>query len=283
MLGAKVKTYDNARWFTFRSINDTLMVEKGAYVKTIAIVNQKGGVGKTTTAINLAAYLARLGKKVLLVDLDPQGNATSGLGIDKYASEHSLYDVLVKGVSIDIVRHSTNVDKVDLIPSNHNLSGAEIDLVSVADREHVLSSVLSKAEGEYDICLIDCPPSLGLLSVNGLVAADYVFVPVQTEFYAMEGMGQLVQTIQRIQQNLNPSLSILGVVLTMYDSRTSLSSQVRQEVERVFGDLVFKTVIPRNVRLAEAPSHGEPIVQYDKWSKGARSYKALAKEVLNRL
>lgn len=259
------------------------MVEKGAYVKTIAIVNQKGGVGKTTTAINLAAYIARTGKKVLLVDLDPQGNATSGLGVDKYANEQSLYDVLVKGVNIDIVRHTTNTDKVDLIPSNHNLSGAEIDLVTVADREHVLAKVLAKVDEIYDICLIDCPPSLGLLSVNGLVAADYVFVPVQTEFYAMEGMGQLVQTIQRIQQNLNPTLSILGVVLTMYDSRTSLSGQVRQEVERVFGDLVFKTVIPRNVRLAEAPSHGEPIAQYDKWSKGARSYKALAKEVLNRL
>jgi len=259
------------------------MVEKGAYVKTIAIVNQKGGVGKTTTAINLAAYLARMGKKVLLVDLDPQGNATSGIGVDKYDNNESLYDVLVKGVSIDIVRHTTNVERVDLLPSNHNLSGAEIDLVSVADREHVLSKVLAGVHSQYDICMIDCPPSLGLLSVNGLVAADYVFVPVQTEFYAMEGMGQLVQTIQRIQQKLNPTLSILGVVLTMYDTRTTLSSQVRQEVERVFGDLVFNTVIPRNVRLAEAPSHGEPIIQYDKWSKGARSYKALAKEVLNRL
>lgn len=259
------------------------MVEKGANVKTIAIVNQKGGVGKTTTAINLAAYLARMGKNVLLVDLDPQGNATSGLGVDKYANEQSLYDVLVNGISIDIVRHSTNVDKVDLIPSNHNLSGAEIDLVSMKDRERVLSEVLKGERSQYDICIIDCPPSLGLLSINGLVASDYVFVPVQTEFYAMEGMGQLVQTIQRIQQGLNPTLSILGVVLTMYDARTSLSGQVKVEVERVFGDLVFKTVIPRNVRLAEAPSHGVPIIQYDKWSKGARSYKALAKEVLNRL
>ncbi len=259
------------------------MVEKGAYVKTIAIVNQKGGVGKTTTAINLAAYLARMGKKVLLVDLDPQGNATSGLGIDKYQNNQSLYDVLVADVSIDIVRHATNITGLDVIPSNHNLAGAEIDLVSVPERERVLQKVLVGCIEHYDVCLIDCPPSLGLLSVNGLVAADYVCIPVQTEFYAMEGMGQLVQTIQRIQQTLNPSLSILGVVLTMYDSRTSLSGQVRQEVERVFGNLVFKTVIPRNVRLAEAPSHGMAIAQYDKWSKGARSYKALAKECVNRL
>jgi chromosome partitioning protein len=259
------------------------MVEKGAYVKTIAIVNQKGGVGKTTTAINLAAFLARLGKKVLLVDLDPQGNATSGLGIDKYQNNQSLYDVLVADVSIDIVRHATNITGLDVIPSNHNLAGAEIDLVSVPERERVLQKVLVGCIEHYDVCLIDCPPSLGLLSVNGLVAADYVCIPVQTEFYAMEGMGQLVQTIQRIQQTLNPSLSILGVVLTMYDSRTSLSGQVRQEVERVFGNLVFKTVIPRNVRLAEAPSHGMAIAQYDKWSKGARSYKALAKECVNRL
>ena len=259
------------------------MVEKGANVKTIAIVNQKGGVGKTTTAINLAAYIARMGKTVLLVDLDPQGNATSGLGIDKYANEQSLYDVLAKAADINIVRHTTNIERLDILPSNHNLSGAEIDLVSIADREYVLATALKKLQGQYDVCLIDCPPSLGLLSVNGLVAADYVFVPVQTEFYAMEGMGQLVQTIQRIQQKLNPTLSILGVVLTMYDARTSLSSQVKEEVERVFGDLVFRTVIPRNVRLAEAPSHGEPIIKYDKWSKGARSYKALAKEVVNRL
>lgn len=251
--------------------------------RVIAVVNQKGGVGKTTTAINLAAYLARSGKKILLVDLDPQGNATSGFGVDKYENEKSMYDVLVDGATIDNVRHNTSEQKVDIIPSNHNLSGAEVELVSLPKREYILSEALKQIADEYDITIIDCPPSLGLLSINGLVAADYVLVPVQTEYYAMEGMGQLVQTIQRIQQSLNPTLSILGVVLTMYDSRTSLSEQVRTEVERVFGDLVFKTVIPRNVRLAEAPSHGEPIVSYDKWSKGARSYKALAKEVIHRV
>lgn len=259
------------------------MVEKGANVKTIAIVNQKGGVGKTTTAINLAAYLARMGKKVLLIDLDPQGNATSGLGIEKNDQTQSMYDVLVQDVPINNVRHETSVQDVTIIPANHHLAGAEIDLVKKTKREHVLAKALQGSGELYDICLIDCPPSLGLLSINALVAADYVFVPVQTEFYAMEGMGQLVQTIQRVQAQLNPTLSIIGVVLTMYDTRTSLSGQVRQEVERVFGDLVLKTVIPRNVRLAEAPSYGEPIAVYDKWSKGARSYKALAKEISNRL
>jgi chromosome partitioning protein len=251
--------------------------------RVIAVVNQKGGVGKTTTAINVAAYIARSGKKVLLIDLDPQGNATSGFGVDKYENDMSMYDVLVDGVALRNVRHSNSEEKVDIVPSNHNLSGAEVDLVKLQKREFILSNALKDVAEEYDITIIDCPPSLGLLSINGLVAADYVLVPVQTEYYAMEGMGQLVQTIQRIQQSLNPTLSILGVVMTMYDSRTSLSEQVRTEIERVFGDLVFKTVIPRNVRLAEAPSHGEPIASYDKWSKGARSYKALAKEVMSRV
>lgn len=252
-------------------------------MKTIAVVNQKGGVGKTTTTINIAAYAAKQGQRVLLVDLDPQGNATSGLGLDKYAGEHNIYEVIVGSENINNVRHSTNVDKLDIVPANNNLSGAEIELVNEPKREFKLTNVISEVKQDYDVCLIDCPPSLGLLSINGLVAADSVLVPVQTEYYAMEGMGQLVQTIQKIQQRLNPTLSIIGVVLTMYDSRTSLSSQVKEEVERVFGDLVFKTVIPRNVRLAEAPSHGSPIMTYDRWSKGARSYKALTKELLGRL
>lgn len=251
--------------------------------KVIAIVNQKGGVGKTTTAINLATYLARAQKTVLLVDLDPQGNTTSGLGVDKYKQSESMYDVLINKANINNVRHSTLEPKLDIVPSNNNLSGAEVDLVSLPKREYQLELALRLVAEQYDICIIDCPPSLGLLSINGLVAADYVIVPVQAEYYAMEGMGQLIQTIQRVQQGLNPTLSILGVALTMYDNRTSLGNQVRQEIERVFGDLLFKTVIPRNVRLAEAPSHGKPIVAYDRWSKGARSYKALAKEVLNRL
>ena len=240
-------------------------------------------MGKTTTAINVAAYLAKAGKRVLLVDLDPQGNATSGLGIDKYAGEHNIYEALTGTEEVNNVRHATNIDKLHIIPSNHNLSAAEIDLVNVTKREFKLSGLLEQLNQDYDICLIDCPPSLGLLSINGLVAADYVMVPVQTEYYAMEGMGQLVQTIQRVQQGLNQSLSILGVVMTMYDNRTSLSTQVKEEIGRVFGDLVFSTVVPRNVRLAEAPSHGAPIIKYDKWSKGARAYKSLTKEIINRL
>jgi chromosome partitioning protein len=252
-------------------------------MKTIAVVNQKGGVGKTTTAVNVAAYMSKAGQTVLLLDLDPQGNATSGVGLDKYAGDHNIYEVMWGRENINNVRHGTNIKGLDIIPSNNNLSGAEIELVGVLERERVLQNALASLDTAYDVCIIDCPPSLGLLSINGLVAADYVLVPVQTEYYAMEGMGQLVQTIQRVQQNLNPTLNILGVVLTMYDSRTSLSTQVKAEIERAFGDLVCKTVVPRNVRLAEAPSHGAPIIQYDKWSKGSRSYKSLSKELMNRL
>lgn len=252
-------------------------------LKIIAVVNQKGGVGKTTTTINIAAYAAKSGNKVLVVDLDPQGNATSGLGLDKYANEQNIYDLITGKANINNVRHGTSIKNLDIIPANHNLSGAEIELVDLDKREYKLSEALSLLANDYDLVFIDCPPSLGLLSVNGLVATDYVLVPVQTEYYAMEGMGQLIQTIQRIQQGLNTSLSIIGVVLTMYDNRTSLSNQVKIEIERVFGDLVFNTSIPRNVRLAEAPSHGSPISTYDKWSKGARAYKTLTKELLNRL
>lgn len=227
--------------------------------------------------------MAKAHKRVLLIDLDPQGNATSGLGLDKYADKQNIYEALVGQIPIVDVRHTTSITNLDIIPSNHNLSGAEVELVNTDDREHQLASQLKAVSSDYDICLIDCPPSLGLLSINGLVASNYVLVPVQTEYYAMEGMGQLIQTIQRVQQALNPSLSILGVVMTMYDNRTSLSSQVKAEIKRVFGDLVFNTEIPRNVRLAEAPSHGTPIMQYDKWSKGSRAYKNLTKEILNRV
>lgn len=253
-------------------------------MKTIAVVNQKGGVGKTTTSINVAAYAEKAGKRVLLVDLDPQGNATSGLGFDKYASTNAtLYNVLVEGVDMQNVRLSVVGKKLDIIPSNNDLSGAEVELVSIPNREHLLEKSLVSLQAEYDICIIDCPPSLGLLSINGLVAADYALVPVQTEYYAMEGVGQLVQTIQAVQEHLNPDLAIIGVLLTMYDSRNSLSAQVKAELARVFGDIVLSAVIPRNVRLAEAPSHGEPIITYDKWSKGARSYKAATKEILDRI
>jgi chromosome partitioning protein len=248
----------------------------------IAVLNQKGGVGKTTTAINVAAYVAKQGKKVLLIDLDPQGNATSGLGIDKLQLKHSTYSFMLHNDKFDIVRHSTETQNLELIPANSDLSGAEVELTNIDDRELVLKKVLTGVADKYDMVFIDCPPSLGLLSVNALAAANEVLIPVQTEYYAMEGLSQLIQTIQRIQQGLNPKLRILGVVMTMYDSRTGLSEQVRTEITRVFGDLVFKTTIPRNVRLAEAPSHGLPIMNYDKWSKGSRAYKNLTKEVLSR-
>lgn len=252
-------------------------------MKIIAVLNQKGGVGKTTTAINIAAYLAKAGKKILLIDLDPQGNATSGLGVDKLTLEGNAYQALVEGAAFDTVAMKTTIDKLDLIPTNSDLAGAEIQLALVDDREAKLRNFLQSSTHEYDIVLIDCPPSLGLLTVNALTAATDVLIPVQTEYYAMEGLGQLIQVIQRVQQGLNPTLQILGVVMTMYDSRTTLSEQVKTEITRVFGDLVFDAVIPRNVRLAEAPSHGKPILNYDKWSKGARAYKSLAKEVKQRV
>lgn len=251
--------------------------------RVIAVLNQKGGVGKTTTTINVAAYLAKAGKKVLLVDLDPQGNATSGLGIDKLSLEGTTYSALVEGAAFDSVAMLTSIDNLTLIPTNANLAGTEVQLALAENRETRLRELLQLAGHDFDIVLIDCPPSLGLLTVNALVAATDVLIPVQTEYYAMEGLGQLIQVIQRVQQGLNPTLQILGVVMTMYDSRTTLSEQVKMEIVRVFGDLVFKAVIPRNVRLAEAPSHGKPVMYYDKWSKGARAYKQLSKELQNRI
>jgi chromosome partitioning protein len=233
----------------------------------IAILNQKGGVGKTTTTVNLAAYLSRGGKSVLVCDIDPQGNATSGLGVDKSKLDATLYDVLFSGLF--------------LLPSNAELAGAEVELVGAEQREHKLRQILSKLD--FDYVLIDCPPSLGLLTVNALTAADDVLIPVQAEYYALEGLSQLLSVITHVRQALNPSLNILGVVVTLYDSRNSLSEQVKDELHRYFGDKVFKTFIPRNVRLAEAPSFGRTIVEHDKWSKGARAYKALAKELEKRV
>lgn len=251
--------------------------------RVISVLNQKGGVGKTTTAVNVAAFMAKSGYNVLLIDFDPQGNATSGLGIDKLQISGTSYSALVDGHNFVSVAVNTDIHNLTLIPTNADLAGVEVQLVGVPNRELKLREFLQTCPPNYDVVIIDCPPSLGLLTVNALAASTDVFIPVQTEYYAMEGLSQLIQVIQRVQQGLNPTLQILGVVMTMYDGRTTLSEQVRKEIERVFGDLVFKSVIPRNVRLAEAPSHGKPIMVYDKWSKGARAYKSLTKELINRI
>lgn len=248
--------------------------------KIIAIANQKGGVGKTTTTINLGAYLAKSKLKVLVVDLDPQGNTSTGLGVAKESLERDLYDVLVDGMHPTEATLATPYHGLKLLPAANGLAGAEIELVDRPKREFQLQQALSSLD--YDYILIDCPPSLGLLTVNGLVAADSVLIPVQAEFYALEGLGQLMATVRRVKQALNPQLELLGVVMTMHNGRTSLSGQVHEEVKKHFSGKVFDTVIPRNVRLAEAPSYGMPIMQYDKWSKGARGYKELAREVQDR-
>lgn len=245
----------------------------------IAVVNQKGGVGKTTSAINLAAMLAKT-NSVLLVDLDPQGNATSGLGIAK-EQDLTMYDLLTKRAQLDQVIHETHIENLFILPANANLAGAEVDLVAASQREFALKQALSTST--HDFVLIDCPPALGLLTINALTAANYVIVPVQTEYYAMEGLGQLLNTIQAVRGSTNPNLDILGIALTMYDKRNSLSEQVEKELKGYFGDKLFKTIIPRNVRLAEAPSYGRTIYEHDRWSKGAKSYKELTKEIKSRL
>jgi chromosome partitioning protein len=245
----------------------------------IAVLNQKGGVGKTTTAINLAAYLAKDGRSVLVVDLDPQGNSTSGLGIDKHKLNSTLYDVLFSRADASQTTHKIS-NKLHVLPSNANLAGAEVEMVSLQGRELLLRNVLGGLH--YDYILIDCPPSLGLLTINALAAANSVLIPVQAEYYALEGLSQLLNVIQQVRQALNPGLDILGVLITLYDSRNSLSDQVKKELENYFGTKLFNTIVPRNVRLAEAPSFGKTIAEHDKWSKGARAYKALAREVEKR-
>ena len=248
--------------------------------KKLAIVNQKGGVGKSTTAINLGAALAEEGLKVLIVDIDPQGNASSGLGIDKTEVEYSIYDLLLEGVDFSDVIISVNESKLDIIPANIDLAGAEIELVSQISRESRLDKALKGDTDIYDYILIDCPPSLGLLTLNALTAADGVIVPIQCEYYALEGLGQLLETIKLVQNNLNSRLKLEGVLLTMYDSRTNLSDQVADEVKKHFSDEIYQTVIPRNVRLTEAPSFGQSIISYDNRSSGAKAYRKLAQEVL---
>ena len=247
--------------------------------KIIAIANQKGGVGKTTTSVNLSALLAKRGKKVVLIDADPQGNATSGLGVDKDV-EKSLYDVLINEEPVAGTLQDTVEKNLKICPSNMNLAGAEVELVSQMSREHRLKEQLEGIKDKFDYIFIDCPPSLGLITLNSFTAADSVLIPVQCEYYAIEGLGQLLNTINLVKKHLNKSLEIEGALLTMYDIRTNLSNQVVKEVKKYFDDKVYKTVIPRNVRLSEAPSFGMPITMYDPKSKGARSYEKLAKEFL---
>lgn len=247
--------------------------------RVIAIVNQKGGVGKSTTAVNLGASLAVLGRRVLVVDADPQGNTTTGVGVDKRAVERDIYNVLLQRVPIAEVTRPTEVENLFIVPATLNLAGAEVELVSALQRENRLKTALSSVLGGYDVILIDCPPSLGLLTINALTAAHEVIIPVQAEYYALEGLSQLVAIVRRIKEGLNPDLTIRGVLITMFDGRTKLATEVLEEVNRYFPDRVFQTQIPRNIRLSEAPSYGKPAILFDVRSRGAQAYLSLAREL----
>jgi chromosome partitioning protein len=248
--------------------------------RIVAVTNQKGGVGKTTTSVNLGACLAYIGKKVLLVDIDPQGNATSGVGVEKGDVQQCIYDVLVDDVDVKETIKQSKVENLSIVPATISLAGAEIELVPTISREVRLKKALEKVKGEFDYIIIDCPPSLGLLTINALTASDAVVIPVQCEYYALEGLSQLLSTVRLVQKHLNHDLMIDGVLLTMLDARTNLGIQVIEEVKKYFQDKVYRTIIPRNVRLSEAPSHGEPIIIYDPKSRGAEVYLELAKEVV---
>jgi chromosome partitioning protein len=248
--------------------------------KVICIANQKGGVGKTTTAVNLSASIAVAEKKVLLIDIDPQGNSTSGMGFNKVGSKETIYEALLRGTGMKGTIQKTALPFLDVIPSNTDLIGAEVELIQERDREKKLDHLIKEVEGDYDYIFIDCPPSLGLLTINSLTAAHSVLIPLQCEYYAMEGLSQLLKTIQLIKQALNPKLKIEGILLTMFDGRNNLALQVALELRKHFKDKVFETVIPRNIRLSEAPSHGKPVLLYDIHSKGAESYLNLAREIL---
>jgi len=248
----------------------------------ISIANQKGGVGKTTTAVNLSAALAKMGKKVLLVDCDPQANATTGMGIDKPSMEYSLYQGLIGEAQIEDIIFPTVLPKLMMIPADTDLIGFEIEMVSEKDREKKLKQLLEKVLGRFDYIMIDCPPALGLLTLNAFTASDAVLIPLQSEFYALEGLGQLLDTIKRVKASFNPGLKIKGILLTMYDKRTNLAQQVVEDAKKYFKDMVFNTKIPRNVKLGEAPSYGLPIILYDKLSQGSKSYITFARELLTR-
>lgn len=251
--------------------------------KIIGIINQKGGVGKTTTAVNLSAFLAKHSRRVLIVDTDSQGNATSGLSMERRHFDPDIYDVMMGNAPVEEAIVDTDMKRLSLLPASMNLAGAEIEMVGMENRETILKRILSQVRDKYDYIIIDCPPALGLMTLNVLTAADSVIIPIQAEFYALEGLSQLVKTIHAVTKNLNPDLDILGILLTMYDGRTNLSVQVRDEVESYFGDTVFKTVIPRSVKLSEAPGFGQPITLYASKSKGGVAYKKLSREVLKRV
>ena len=250
--------------------------------RIIAIANQKGGVGKTTTAINLSACLAEKGQKVLAVDLDPQGNMTSGLGLEKEAVDKTIYDLMIGEATIEDVIYKEVIENLDILPTDINLSGAEIELIGTDNKEFIIRNEVHKVKEEYDFIIIDCPPSLSVLTINAMTTADTVLVPIQCEYYALEGLSQLIHTIELVKERLNPGLEMEGVVFTMYDARTNLSLQVVENVKDNLNQTIYKTIIPRNIRLAEAPSYGMPINKYDSKSTGADSYRRLAEEVINK-